>query len=525
MVAGNEPERTASAHAGQDDRNMDGAADFTDALSTRSVREADLATLAASLRSLFAGDGASPDDSVRELPAFLAQLPFGLCVTDLAGCVLFANDEALGLLGFSCAAGLAGRLLGNLFDDAEREDIARLGFSVLGEGGRCDVEVEAPSSRGCRGWLMLAGAPVRDRAGKIAGMAVLVRDITERRGAEALRRGHAALLEKIARGHSLDGVLDGLARLAETQLSGISVSILFYEERTGTLHHGAAPSMPVSYTSLIDGVKAGENVGSCGTAAWTRKSVIVSDTETDPRWAAYKELLRPHGWRSCWSTPIIDASGTLFGTFALYSREAREPTALEMEITAMATDLAAIAIARARTEERIRHLANHDALTGLPNRRHFLERFAVALAAARIESRHLAIAYFDLDDFKQINDTLGHGAGDAVLCEMAGRLKASIREEDLAVRLGGDEFAVVMACDPAGEAGLLERLSGLRETLASPIRHAGRTLHCAGSMGIAVFPRDGATPDALIARADASMYDIKKRTRNRARRAASLRPV
>lgn len=481
--------------------------------------------VAARLREMAAGPlrgDLSPD--LRPL-ALLDQIPFVFFVKDREGRFVLANRKAFEMMGVESGADLYGKAAGAFFSGETLGRIEALERQILeGRLSSCDAEIEKPAAGASRGWMLIVHSPLRDAAGEIVGIVGFGRDITMRKRAEFLRRGHATLLEQIARGYPLAAILDGLVHLVEAQLTDIRASILFYEEETGRLRHGVAPTMPDEYTALIDGIRAGENVGSCGTAAWLRMPVAVSDTFTDRRWADYVSVARRFGLRSCWSTPIIDASGTLFGTFALYSQAVREPSGPEMEITAMATDLAAIAIARARTEERIRRLANHDALTGLPNRRHFLERFAEAIGEARRHGRHLVIAYFDLDDFKQINDTFGHGIGDEVLREVAARLIQRVRAADLAVRLGGDEFAVVMACEPEEEGHLIARLEDLHAALAEPMRGGDRTILCGSSMGVAAFPRDGGTPDALLARADTGMYAAKKRARRGGRPAAARSP-
>lgn len=476
----------------------------------------ELASVAGGLHDLLAAAGGGDPSSTGRLPVLLDQIPLVCYAKDRAGRFILANRKTVEMFGVESADQLCGKTADDWFDAEKISLINDIERNILeGKATYIDAEIEKPKASGSRSWMLLVHSPLKGPDGEVVGVVAIGRDITVRKRAEFLRKGHASLLEQIARGYPLTTILDGLVHLVEAQLTDIRASVLFYEEETGCLRHGAAPTLPAEYTALIDGVKAGESVGSCGTAAWFRTPVMVSDTHTDQRWADYVGIATRFGLRSCWSTPIIDGSGTLFGTFALYSGAVREPSELEMEITAMATDLAAIAIARARTEEKIRHLANHDALTGLPNRRHFLESFAEAIDAASEKRQALVIAYFDLDGFKQINDTLGHGAGDRVLREMAARLKHSVRVADLVVRLGGDEFAVVMACDPEEEPQLVARLHDLSDELARPMRCGDRTVSCGGSMGIAVFPRDGATPDALLARADAGMYAAKKLRRHR----------
>ena len=114
--------------------------------------------------------------------------------------------------------------------------------------------------------------------------------------------------------------------------SGILTSILLYNNKTHQLFTGSAPSLPDRYNKLISGLEAGPVAGSCGTAAYFGKQVIVEDIDTDPLWENYKMYALPEGLRSCWSTPIITSGGELLGTFAIYYKEPRKPTEHDLQL-------------------------------------------------------------------------------------------------------------------------------------------------------------------------------------------------
>jgi diguanylate cyclase (GGDEF)-like protein/PAS domain S-box-containing protein len=166
-----------------------------------------------------------------------------------------------------------------------------------------------------------------------------------------------------------------------------------------------------------------------------------------------------------------------------------------------------------RAEAHIRHMARHDALTDLPNRVVFRDRMIQAIAAARRHDQSMALLSVDLDDFKSINDTLGHGAGDEFLCHVAACLREAVRETDTVARLGGDEFAIIQTdlAQAGGAAVLAERVV---ERLAQPIRIQGHVIHGSCSVGISIFPADGDTPDALLRSADLALYRAKASGRN-----------
>ena len=178
-------------------------------------------------------------------------------------------------------------------------------------------------------------------------------DIDHQNWAERLLVGENRLLEMIAKGNSLTVILDGLCRLVEEISSDTLATILLLDGNR--LWHGAAPSLPQSYTDSIDGVVIGPSVGSCGTAAYRAEPVICSDIATDPLWDDYRHLPLAHGLRASWSTPILSSEGKVLGTFAMYTPEARSPTPQHQNIIDQISHLASIAIERTRAEENLRH--------------------------------------------------------------------------------------------------------------------------------------------------------------------------
>jgi len=168
---------------------------------------------------------------------------------------------------------------------------------------------------------------------------------------------------------------------------------------------------------------------------------------------------------------------------------------------------------RKRQEERIRHMALHDQLTDLPNRNLFMDRLTQAVARARRTGLKAALVYVDLDKFKPVNDELGHEAGDAVLVEVARRLRICIRDVDTAARLGGDEFVVVLQ-DVTNDYDVETVAGRIHRAMGEPFAVAGQARVLGASMGVAVAPDHGDQVDKLIRCADAAMYAVKRATRN-----------
>jgi diguanylate cyclase (GGDEF)-like protein/PAS domain S-box-containing protein len=168
---------------------------------------------------------------------------------------------------------------------------------------------------------------------------------------------------------------------------------------------------------------------------------------------------------------------------------------------------------RKRAEELARHQAEHDALTGLPNRTLFLDRLHHELAVARRQHSQFALMFLDLDRFKAINDTHGHLAGDAVLTEVAARLRACVRGVDTVSRMGGDEFVVLLA-DIGGVDQAAHVAGAVMQAVERPVRAGAHELVLSVSIGIAIGPDDGADAETLLRHADVAMYHAKQNGRN-----------
>lgn len=166
-----------------------------------------------------------------------------------------------------------------------------------------------------------------------------------------------------------------------------------------------------------------------------------------------------------------------------------------------------------KAEEKIRHQANHDELTGLPTLRLGRDRLSSAIALARRNKVSVAVLFLDLDGFKEVNDSLGHKAGDHVLNEVAERLTQTVRETDTVARLGGDEFVIVIT-EIAEEKGYIMAAKKIIRALAEPVEFNGQAVNISASIGIALYPGHGETTDELIHKADEAMYVAKNSGKN-----------
>lgn len=246
------------------------------------------------------------------------------------------------------------------------------------------------------------------------------REARERQRSEALLSGQNRILEEIVRGASRRAALDSIVLFIEAQSPGMLCSVLLLDDDRVTLRHGAGPSLPAEYIAAVDGSSIGPLAGSCGTAAFTGQPVYVEDIDSDPRWAAYKHLALPHGLRACWSTPIHDAAGAVAGTFAMYYTRPALPSRDQRDLIAVATQLAAIVIARDETERQLRESQGRfDA---------FMDAAPAIAWVTDEEGRHLYMnkawgVAFDRDR----ESFYGRTAADLVPPEVAERIRASDR--------------------------------------------------------------------------------------------------
>ncbi len=166
---------------------------------------------------------------------------------------------------------------------------------------------------------------------------------------------------------------------------------------------------------------------------------------------------------------------------------------------------------RKRSEERITHMAHHDALTGLPNRSLLNDRLQQAMLRAKRESRRVTLAFLDLDNFKPINDTLGHRVGDELLKTVSERMLKCVRQTDTVIRFGGDEFLIILGDQLPHYKVLPPTLQRIRTAVSEPVYFEGNRLQVTVSMGVAQYPEDGDNLETLVLNADTAMYAAKSK--------------
>ncbi|MFL6698028.1 MAG: putative bifunctional diguanylate cyclase/phosphodiesterase [Vitreoscilla sp.] len=434
-------------------------------------------------------------------------IDLGVVWLDEQARIVLANEHFAGWARADVAS-LTGRPLSQLVDDLTPQRWEKIRADNAGAPDRLTMFATNGHGR----VLEVRARPVMQHGQVLTALLLIpIADRVEAEGIDGLQR---EVLESVALGRPLRSVLDLLCRRVEALAPEVVCSVLLVE-KNGTVTPIAGPSLPPAYVDALHGAAIGPRAGSCGTSAWRREPVEVTDIATDPLWADYRDLLQLLPMAACWSTPIIAGNGEVVATFALYYRKPGSAPPFHRRMVEACVPLCRVALQHEANRTEIERLAYFDPLTGLPNRRLFTDRARQTLQMAVRAQAPGALLLFDLDRFKTTNDSLGHSAGDDVLRETALRLQAEIGESATVARLGGDEFAAMLPrCSPVEAMHAAERL---RHALAAPLRIAGMQIEVSTSIGIALFPQDGVELDRLVTNAEMAMYEVKRGGRGASR--------
>lgn len=314
------------------------------------------------------------------------------------------------------------------------------------------------------------------------------------------------VLARMAKGSPLGETLDLLCDQAERFFPTGACSIVDVDE-AGMLHPISGPAFPRAYLDALDGLPIGPDVGSCGSAIYHNRYVTVEDIETDPRWAMYKSLALPLGYRACSSLPIHGEDGKPIGALAVYFREKHIPSGTEREAMAACADLCGLVFSNERLHDRER-IALVDHITALPNR----TAFDLTLSQMRCElPGSWALLIIDIDSFRAVNDTFGNDAGDELL-KLIGKRISGVVAPDTVFRTGGDEFTVILQGlqylrDLPATANLLLR------KIAAPVAHEQSTYLPQATIGLAMLAPQDVAPNAVLRNANFALYQAKETLR------------
>ncbi|WP_414548449.1 PAS domain-containing protein [Anabaena sp. CCY 0017] len=260
-------------------------------------------------------------------------------------CYLVCEGAELAVMGLA-ANSMIGKTLGEVFPEETCQVIEPLYHDAL--AGKTTVGEITYQNQIYETYTV----PVRNQQGTIFAGMMLQQNVTSCKQNEALLSLQNEILELIATGVPLQEVLINLAQSIEAKLNQVFCSIMLLDESQTKLHLAVGSSLPEKYIqALADGVPVGADIGSCGTAAYTKKTVIVSDIANDVKWEKYRDYALLHNLKACWSAPILDSQGNVLGTFALYYSTPRTPQPSEQKLIESASHLAGVAIEKHRSEQ------------------------------------------------------------------------------------------------------------------------------------------------------------------------------
>ena len=337
------------------------------------------------------------------------------------------------------------------------------------------------------------------------------REKNEQLGQSArLEAERSLVLELTGKNEPLQNVLEALCRLVQQQLPGSVTAVSIFHD--GKLKEIAGVDLPVSFVQSHYLLPAPDGLGASWAALQSGQPVYSLITD-DPMWDSLRDAAVQHGFLACWSQRVLSNSGHALGTVDIYFRTSRKPEVGELGVLHGAVQLAATAIDHRRLYEELSFQAQRDALTELANRRLLQERLEQAITWAARDQHLVAVLMIDLDRFKQVNDLLGHRAGDTVLRVVAQRLARCVKQSDTVARVGGDEFTVVLSSVANAEAAEEQAQKMLHE-IVQTISLGDQETYVAASIGISLYPSDGQDTVTLLRNADLALYQVKSHGRN-----------
>lgn len=404
--------------------------------------------------------------SQKQLADILHHTIAAVSVKDASGCYTYVNRRFQEMFGRGSEEVL-GKTDQQLFEPDLASQLRGADLDTM-RGTTATERIDLVELGGKSVWLESVRFPILDSEGVVRSVCIEVTDVTARKNAEAQLLLSATVFENAGEGVAILSPQGQIVRVnkAYTDITGFTSSDVVGRDVLSLLANTRAQS---DYERVL------ESVGTQGT--WQGEVLSTrKDGAEFPQWLTV--------------TTVRNDAKQVVNYVLLFS-----------DITAVK-----------KSRERIEHIASHDELTGLPNRNLLTDRLRHALALAKRQGGKLAVMFIDLDNFKNVNDTLGHDVGDLLLVQASQRLQSCVRDSDTLARLGGDEFVAILTCTQIEEINTIA--ARVVDFMSASFHIQEHQLFVSASIGISVFPDDGEDSVTLLKNADTAMYRSKERGRN-----------
>ncbi len=459
--------------------------------------------------------------ATQKFRALINASPLAIVVRDAQGLIERWNPAAERIFGWN-EAEVQGKKVEWYPSGNEKEEGQHFRNIVFGGGVFADIEAVRRRKDGALITVSISGAPVYDLQGNVIGAMVMLADITERKRVALRQELQAEITKALAESRGIEEALLKVIQAMCGKMGWASGARWVLDRRNGTLHceeawgvdSPAVQEFVAATRGMVNSqlmVQAGKPAGVVRRVWDIAAPVWVADVLEDPGFRRI-DVARAAGLRTALGFPVMIGE-EFYGVMEFFAPAVWPPDQELMQFAGQIGSQVGQFLARKQAEDNLHFVATHDALTALPNRTMFDDRFTHALAQAQRYNRQLALLFIDLDGFKVVNDRYGHGVGDVLLKEIAGRLRSRLREGDVIGRIGGDEFVVLV--EELGAAGELAGVaSKIIEVVALPVVVQGQECKVTASIGISIFPGDGRDAQSLLKNADTAMYRAKVQGKN-----------